>query len=147
MALRNAFGDLATDDSVQKVNTTQTDGSQKTKVVPANSGGLSIYRNISLGAGGIRIKGSAGQIYGWFLFNNAASVRYVKLYNTSSAPSVGSSTPFMTIPLPAGGGANVNFTSGISFSHGIGIGATTGVTDGNTGAPAAHDVIVNIIYF
>ena len=147
MALRNAFGDLASDDSVKQVNTAQTDGSQKTKVIPAVTGGLSIYRNINLVASGVNIKSSAGQIYGWFLFNNAATVRYVKLYNKASNPSVGADTPIMTIPLPPGAGANVNFTSGIVFSHGIGIGATTGVTDGDAGAPAANEVIVNIIYF
>lgn len=147
MALRNAFGELATDESLEKVHVAQTDGSQKTKVVPASAGGLSVYRNINQVASGVNIKSSAGQIYGWFLFNRATSVRYVKLYNKTSAPSVGGDTPFMTIPLPTGGGANVNFTSGITFSHGIGIGATTGVGDGDSGAPAANEVIVNIIYF
>ena len=147
MALRNAFGELATDATLKRVVTTQTDGSQKTRVVPASGGGLSVYRNISLGARGINIKSSAGQIYGWFLFNHASSIRYVKLYNKASSPWVGHDRPFMTIPLPCGGGANVNFTSGITFSHGIGIGATTGVADTNSGAPADNDVIVNIIYF
>lgn len=147
MALRNAFGDIATDDSVKQVHTTQTDGSQKTRVIPASSGGNSVYRNISMGSGGVNIKSSAGQIYGWFLFNNSGSVRYVKLYNKGSSPSVGFDTPFMTIPLPAGGGANVNFVSGIAFSNGIGICATTGVTDGDTGSPGANEVTVNLIYY
>lgn len=147
MALRNALGDLASEKSLDKVNTAQIDGSQKTKVIPAHTGGLSIYRNINLAARGINIKSSAGQIYGWFLFNNSGSVRYVKLYNKASNPSVGFDAPFMTIPLPCGSGANVNFTSGISFSRGIGIGATTGVADDDRDAPSANEVIVNIIYF
>ena len=147
MALRNAFGELATDETLKQVKTIQTDGSQKTRVVPADSGGLKVYRNINLGSSGVNIKSSAGQIYGWFLFNTSASIRYVKVYNKSSSPSVGSDTPFMTIPLPSGGGANVNFTSGITLSSGIGVGATTGVADGDSGAPAANDVVVNIIYY
>lgn len=147
MALRNAFGDIASDESLKKVNEAQTDGSQKTRVIPATTGGLSVYRNVNLGASGVTIKSSAGQIYGWYFFNNAVSVRFVKLYNKGSNPSVGSDTPFMTIALPAGGGANVNFTSGITLNNGIGIGATTGVTDGDSSAPAANEVIVNIIYY
>ncbi|MBI4033846.1 hypothetical protein HY379_02495 [Candidatus Saccharibacteria bacterium] len=147
MALRNAFENLATDESLKLVHSSQTDGSQKTKVVPASGGGLSVYRNISLGTSGITIKSSPGQIYGWFLFNKSSAVRYVKLYNKASNPTVGLDTPFMTIPLPAGGGANVNFTSGITFTKGIGVGATTGASDGDTGAPAANDVIVNVIYY
>ena len=140
MALRNAFGELAADKTLK-------DGSQKTRVVPADAGGLSVYRNVNLGATGVRIKPSAGQIYGWFLFNHASSVRYVKLYNKSTTPFVGLDKPYMTIPLPAGGGANVNFTSGIAFSNGIGICATTGVSDGSNSSPAANEVIANIIYY
>ncbi|PJE65498.1 hypothetical protein COU91_01320 [Candidatus Saccharibacteria bacterium CG10_big_fil_rev_8_21_14_0_10_47_8] len=171
MALRNAFGDLASDESIKKINAAQSDGSQKSKLVdefgntvgttasaldiniksgslaPSTTGGLSVYRNISLAASGVNIKSSAGQVYGWYLFNNTASVRYVKLYNKATHPSVGGDTPFMTIALPAGAGANVHFTTGIAFSNGIGIGATTGVADGDTGAPAANEVIANIIYF
>lgn len=147
MALRNAFGDLASEEAVKKIHAGQTDGSQKTRVIPASAGGLKVYRNINQGANGVNIKSSAGQIYGWFLFNRSHTLRYVKLYNKSRNPSVGADTPFMTIPLPCGGGANVNFTSGITFSQGIGIGATTGVADGDAGAPAANDVIVNIIYY
>ncbi len=145
MALRNAFGELATDETLKEVKAVQTDGSQKTKVVPATCGGLSVYRNINLHTA-VKIKGSHGQVYGWFLFNNASAVRYVKLYNKASTPT-SSDSPKMTIPLPAGGGANVNFTSGITFSNGIGIRATTGAGDGNTGTPAANEVIVNIIYY
>lgn len=147
MALRNAFGDLASDESLKKVNTAQIDGSQQTRVVPASTGGLLVYRNINLVASGVNIKSSAGQIYGWYLFNNAPTVRYIKLYNKAKAPSVGADTPVMTIPLPCGAAANVIVPSGIAFSHGIGIGATTGVSDGNADMPAANEVVVNIIYF
>lgn len=147
MALRNAFGDLASDDSLKKVHAAQTDGSQKAKLVPAITGGAKIYRNISLLANGVNIKSSAGQVYGWYLFNSTVSVRYIKLYDKAGHPSVGHDTPVMTIPVPAAGGANVNFSTGIAFVHGIGIAATTGVGDNDTGSPAAGEVIVNLIYF
>jgi len=65
MALRNAFSDLATEESLKKLKDTQVDGSQKTKIVPHSTGGLSVYRNINLVAHGANIKSSAGQIYGW----------------------------------------------------------------------------------
>jgi hypothetical protein len=147
MALRNAFGDLASEESLKKIHDAHVDGSQKTRIVPISTGGLSVYRNINLVASGVNIKSSAGQIYGWYLFNNAPTVRYIKLYNKAKAPSVGADTPAMTIPLPCGAAANVIVPSGIAFSHGIGIGATTGVGDGNVGMPAPNEVVVNIIYF
>ncbi len=52
----------------------------------------------------------------------------------------------MTVPLPPFSAANVHFDTGIAFATGIGIGATTGVADNNTGAPSANDVVVNIFY-
>lgn len=147
MALRNAFSDLATEESLKKIKDSQVDGSQKTKIVPVSTGGLSVYRNINLVAHGVSIKSKAGQIYGWYLFNNAPTVRYIKLYNKARAPSVGSDTPAMTIPLPCGAAANVIVPSGIAFSHGIGIAATTGVADSDAGPPATNEVVVNIIYY
>lgn len=115
---------------------------------PATSGGLTIYRNIDLDETGILISTGAHQLYGWYLFNNATSVRYVKFYNKATAPTVGTDTPLLTIPLVPGGGANVEYNVGIDgFALGIGVGATTGVADNNTGAPSANDVIVNIFYY
>jgi len=114
---------------------------------PETSGGLTIYRNIDLDETGKLISTGTHQLYGWYLFNLAATVRYVKIYNKATAPTVGTDTPVMTIPLVTGGGANVEYNIGIPFSLGLGIGATTGVADNDTGAPAANDVVVNIFYY
>lgn len=115
---------------------------------PAASGGLSVYRNLSLVATGVSVKGSAGQLYGYYLFNASASVRFVKLYDKASAPTVGSDTPVLTIPLPAGSGAHLGpgSANGIAFSLGIGIAATQLLADADTTAPAANDVVVNLFY-
>lgn len=148
----DSVGNLRVDLSQTGGNSTaiKVDGSTVTQPVtqtPAASGGVSVYRNINLGTTGASIKGSTGQIYGWYFYNNASSVRYVKLYNKATAPTVGTDTPVMTVPLPANAAANVSFPNGIAFSSGIGIGASTGVADADVGAPAANDVIANINYF
>ena len=47
------------------------------------------------------LKASAGQLYGWDIYNNATSERYVKLYNALIARvSVGTTTPHITIVVP-----------------------------------------------
>lgn len=115
-------------------------------LVPTTSGGLTIYRNIDLDETGQNIKGSTGQLYGYYFYNAAATVRYLKFYNKATAPTVGSDTPVLTLPLPPGAAGHVEFTDGIAFSTGIGAGATTGVADNDTGAPSANDVVVNILY-
>lgn len=116
-------------------------------VVPKTSGGLSIFRSIDLDETEEDVKTSAGQLYGWYIYNAASSVRYVKLYNaTAASVTVGTTTPVMTIPIPATSGANVEFTNGIAFSTAITAAATTGVADSDTGAPGANEVIVNLLY-
>lgn len=114
---------------------------------PETSGGLLIYRNIDLDETGKSVKASAGQVYGWYLYNNAATTRYIKFYNKATAPTVGTDTPVLTIAIPAGSAANVEYNVGIAFDTGIGVGATTGVADNNTGAPDANDCVVNVFYY
>jgi hypothetical protein len=108
--------------------------------------GLTKYRNIDLDETGVSVTSSATNLYGWYLFNAASAIRYVKLYNKATAATVGTDTPYMTIPLPAGGGANVMMDIPIPFTLGLSAGATTGVADNNTGAPAANEVIVHLFY-
>lgn len=117
--------------------------------IPATAGGCLISRTLSANnTTGISVKGSAGQIFGIIATNVNAAARFLKIYNTSS-PTVGTTTPAMTIPIPGNtSGAGLVFTlpSGIAFGTSIGIGITTGVADNDTGAPAANEVVVNILY-
>ncbi len=133
---------------VGKVGIDQTTNATTNGVValPATSGGCLVYSSASLVATGVSVKSSAGQLYGYFLYNTSASTRFVKIYNSGSAPSAGSGTPVMRLPLPAGSGANCWFTQAIAFSSGIGIIATTGVADADSGVPSANDVVVNFYY-
>ena len=103
-------------------------------------------RNLDVDESGDNQVDTACKLYGYYVFNNAAAVRYLKLYNKATAPTVGTDTPVITIPLPPQAAANVSFVQGIAFSLGLGVGATTGVADNNTGAPAANDVIINLFY-
>lgn len=122
-------------------------GEQITSLEPKAFGGSSLYRSIDLDESEEEVKATAGTLYGWFIFNAAASTRYVKIYNATAANvTVGTTTPLMTIPIPAGAGSNVEFTNGIKFDTAISIAATTGVADSDTGAPAANDVIMNVTY-
>jgi len=114
---------------------------------PETSNGLTIFRSIDLDETEEEAKGTAGQVYGWYIYNTASSVRFVKLYNaTAASVSVGTTTPVMTIPIPPTSGANVEFTNGIAFSTAITAAATTGVADSDTGAPGANEVIINLLY-
>ncbi len=118
-----------------------------TTPTPATSGGLSIYRTIDLDESEEEVKASAGQLFGWYLYNAAASARYLKFYNATAAnTTVGTTAPVLTIPVAAGAAANVEFSNGIAFGTAISAAVTTGLADNDTGAPAANDFIINILY-
>ena len=118
-----------------------------TTPTPATSGGLSVYRSIDLDESEEEVKATAGQLFGWYLYNAAASARYLKFYNATAAnTTVGTTTPVLTIPVAAGAAANVEFSNGIAFGTAISAAVTTGLADADTGAPAANDFIINILY-
>lgn len=82
------------------------------------------------------IKASAGQVYGYYLYNPEAAVTFVHFYNTAQASvTVGTTNPLFTLAVPAGAAANVAIPQGITFSNaGFSIAATT--TAGGNTAPA-----------
>ena len=123
-------------------------GALWTTPTPAINGGLSMTRLLSAATtNATLVKSSAGNLYGIWVSNTSASTRWLKLYNMSTAPTVGSSVPVMTIAIPAGfcGDLNVG-THGISFATGISLAITGAYTDADTTAIAAGDVCLNILY-
>jgi hypothetical protein len=116
-------------------------------VAPQTTGGLSIFRTLDADETEEDVKTSAGQLYGYYIYNDGAAEVYVKFYNATAANvTVGSTTPVLTIPIPAGSAANVEWTNGIAFGTAITIAATTGVADADTAAPAANQVVANVFY-
>lgn len=78
---------------------------------------------------GANIKATAGTLFELTISNPTATPAYVKLYNKSTAPTVGTDVPIMTIPIAATaagvGFATVEFGGlGKRFSSGIGIAVT-----------------------
>ena len=88
------------------------------------------------------------KLVGYHIHNGAAvgTQQYVKLYNTATAPTVGTDTPLMTLGVEGGSQAVAMGMVPILFSAGIGLGATTAAALGDTGAPSANDVCVTLYY-
>lgn len=118
-------------------------------VLATNSeGGCTTYRNNDLDENGVNIKASAGTVYGLVAMNTNAAARYLRLYNKATAPNSGD-TPRMTILLAAGPSQrDINFAGamGVDFGTGIGVRATTGSGDADTGAPSANDIYISLFY-
>ena len=116
----------------------------------ATSGGLTMHKTTSAAStNATSVKGSAGQVYSVQAFNVNAAVRYLKLYNKASAPTVGTDTPVKTLAIPgntAGAGFVINWDKGLAFGTGIAFALTTEATDAGTTGVAANEITVNIDY-
>lgn len=112
------------------------------------TGGVTPNKTISAATTNSKnIKASAGMIYFIHTSNINAAVRYLKLYDKATAPTVGTDVPVWTLAIPgnaAGAGFVMPIPVGLVFTTGIGIGITTGSADADVGAVAASDIIVNI---
>jgi hypothetical protein len=79
-----------------------------------------------------------------FITSNAgAAAAFVKLYNRSTAPVVGTTVPVIVIPIPASSVISLAIgADGIQFPSGLGIAVTNLVDDTDTTAVAASQVKV-----
>lgn len=119
-------------------------------LIATTSGGVSAFSYIAAASANQdqqSVKGSAGQVYGFTVFNLNTAIRYLKIYNTATPTSA--STPVIRIMIPgntAGAGVGRSFTIGVAFGTAIGIRLTTGQADNDATAVTAGDVVVNIDY-
>lgn len=108
---------------------------------PHSIGGLSTM-NASSSDGGTAltstaqaIKASAGQLYGYFIYNPNATAIFVQFYNVAQASvTVGTTNPLFMLTIPPASAANLMGTMGISFSTAMSWSATS--TAGGNGSPA-----------
>lgn len=79
--------------------------------------------------------------------NAAAAVRYLKLYDKATAPTIGTDTPIATFHLLASVPFSFSFPKGLAVALGIGYGFTTAAADNSTAAVTAADIAcLNISY-
>lgn len=120
-----------------RANTTGSNGTTPYKLISTSSTNANVIKN------------SGGNLYSIIAIGLTSTVRYLKLYNKATTPTVGTDVPLMTIPVPAntqGAGISIPFSMGANFPLGIGVAITSGSADNDTGAVGAGDVILNITY-
>jgi hypothetical protein len=149
----NAIGKLAANSGVDIGDVDVTSISAGSNLIgdvgiqARTSGGLSIARDLDLDETELEVKASAGQLFGWYIYNDGAADVSVKLYNATAANvTVGTTTPVMTLTIPAGSAANILSPIGIVFDTAICAAAVTEIADNGTTAPAANQVVANFFY-
>lgn len=101
------------------------------------------FTNSAATTNATNIKATAGTVWSIVASNANAAARYVKFYNLTTAPTVGTSVPTFTIAIPANGTVQIDGgANGIRFGTGIALAITTGVADSDTTAVAANEIKV-----
>ncbi len=109
--------------------------------------GANNYRVMSAASvNATNIKASAAAIWGWSLYNTNAAVRWLKIYNKASAPTVGSDTPAFTIALKPGDTTRLIIPFATPLSIGLAFGLTTGVLDSDSTGVALNEITGTILW-
>lgn len=117
---------------------------------PSNSGGG--FSNVgkmksAATTNATSVKGSAAVLGSLEAENRSATVRYLKIYNKATAPTVGTDTPVWTIMLPANSIRSVPIPAfGMRLSAGFALAITAGIYDNDVAAVGADEVSLNWSY-
>ena len=90
------------------------------------------------------LKASAATVYTITIMNASAANRFVRIYNLTTAPTVGTSIPIMVIAVPATSSKELEFGMGIPFSVGLSFAITAGAAATDATVVAAGDVQLTI---
>lgn len=130
-------GDWATMDA-------SAEGAIWSTLTPTTTGGASIHKTDALVATAVAVKASAGNIYGYHIYNPNSSDIYIHVYNIAQGSvTVGTSSRTISMVVPALGVLDAVFPMPLGFSTAITVAATTTLT-GNT-APGTG-LVTNIYY-
>ena len=123
-------------------------------VVPSDIGGLTVHSFINDGTDddATLIQAGASMLYGFDFYSIQAAPIYLKFYNVASQPTAGTTALFLRFGIPeevtAGSGHGLSrfFSHGIAFGTGLAFALITGITDADSTAATAANVIGNIYY-
>jgi hypothetical protein len=79
------------------------------------------------------------------LVNGVATLRYFKLYDKASAPTVGSDTPVLTLTMSPNSASPFTLPNGLSFSLGLAYAMTLGVADSDTTADSVVGAVTGVL--
>lgn len=106
-----------------------------------------LFTNSAATTNATLVKSTAGTLWSIAVSNTNAAARFLKLFNLTTAPTVGTSVPVFTVAIPSGGTVLVNGGSnGIRFATGISLAITGAAGDLDTTVIGAGDVKVATTY-
>lgn len=95
----------------------------------------------------VSIQQLGGNLKGLIAVNTNAAIRYMKFYDSTDAPAVGTTVPVLTVQIPASGSASpVLSPDGVGFKSSMWVAFTVNAADSDNTAVGAGDVITTIAY-
>lgn len=135
--------------TITTVTTANLAASSTITPIPLTTQGCSTTAHVisTASTNAVNVKNGVGVLCALQVSNINAAIRYLKLYNKASAPTVGTDTPVMTIMLPPSSNQVLTFAPfGFRFSTGISYALTTGMAVADTGAISAAETSVGFVY-
>ena len=103
------------------------------------------FRLVSLATTNLQqVKGYSANLKGGLIINTNAAARFVKLYESTDAPTVGTTAPALTIEIPASSQLPLAWPDGINFSKTMWMATTVNVADSDATAVGAGDLYVQL---
>lgn len=137
-------GNGASGTGAQRVTIASDSTGQVAPAANATATGTAIYNNTALSSTKQAVNASAGNLYGYHIYNPNSVVIYIQMFNLASASvTVGSTAPTAVIAIPAGGWADATPGVPITFGTALTIAATT--TSTGSGSPTTA-LLCNIWY-
>lgn len=111
---------------VQRVTLASDSTGQVAPAASSTATGTAIYNNTALSNTKQAVNASAGNLYGYHIYNPNTSVIYVQLFNLASASvTVGTTAPTAVLAIPPLGWADAEPATPIAFGTALTIAATT----------------------
>lgn len=92
-----------------------------------------------------QIKLSSANLTGGVIINTNAAIRYVKLYDATDSPVVGTTIPKLTLQIPASGQLALPQMA-LNFGHTAWMATTVNAVDSDTTAVGAGDLITQLFF-
>lgn len=103
------------------------------------------FRQVSAASTNLaRVKLMTANLKGALILNTNAAARYVKLYSSTDQPVVGTTTPFLTIQIPASSQLPLTWPDGVNVPQTLWMATTVNAVDSDATAIGAGDLITQL---
>jgi hypothetical protein len=97
-------------------------------ITPGTTGGWSKVKYAAQTTTVQTVKGSAGTLGGYYVYNPNSTVAYVQIFDNSGAITLGTTVPDIILGIPALSAANLELANGVNMANAIKLACTTTAT-------------------